>query len=82
MFLQADADLLANWARGKVHPVTKEPLRCERLDLPPGSLICCNTHGAHRVGPTAVRKTSFLNHRFMLNIDHLPRQARDKHRKG
>eukprot|EP01052_Picozoa_sp_SAG31_P041737 SAG31_NODE_6411_length_2029_cov_2.296373_2_plen_112_part_00 len=39
--------------KGKVHPVTGLPLVCERVELPPGSLICCNTHGPHRVAPTA-----------------------------
>jgi hypothetical protein len=41
------------WMKGKLHPITGQPLRCERLELPPGSLICCNTHGPHRVSPTA-----------------------------
>ena len=38
-----DRAMEEGWMKGKAHPVTGQPLRCERLDLPPGSLICCNT---------------------------------------
>lgn len=38
-----DENMANGWMKGKKHPVTGEPLRCERLNLPPGSLICCNT---------------------------------------
>ena len=47
-----DQAMIAGWMKGKCHPVTGETLRCERLELPPGSLICCNTHAPHRVGAT------------------------------
>ena len=38
-----DAELAAGWLKGKRHPVTGEALRTERLSLPPGSIVCCNT---------------------------------------
>jgi hypothetical protein len=38
-----DENMANGWMKNKKHPVTGEPLQCERLDLPPGSLICCNT---------------------------------------
>lgn len=38
-----DECMAAGWMNGKVHPVTGAPLRCEKINLPPGSLICCNT---------------------------------------
>ena len=38
-----DESMAAGWMKGNVHPVTGAPLRCEKIDLPPGSLICCNT---------------------------------------
>ena len=38
-----DENMANGWMKNKKHPVTGKPLRCERLDLPPGSLICCNT---------------------------------------
>ena len=46
-----DAELAAGWMLGKVHPLTGAPLRTERLSLPPGSFVCCNTHAAHMVNP-------------------------------
>ena len=33
------------------HPLTGQLLRIERLSLPPGSVVCCNTHAAHMVNP-------------------------------
>ena len=41
------------WLKGKVHPVTGAPLAFEEVQLPPGSLIACVSHAAHRVNPTA-----------------------------
>jgi hypothetical protein len=46
-----DAELAAGWMKGKTHPLTGEPLRTERLSLPRGSVVCCNTHAAHMVNP-------------------------------
>ena len=50
-----DRAMEQGWLQGKCHPVTGEPLVCERVSLPPGSLICCNTHSPHRVSPTAAK---------------------------
>ena len=45
--------LSSGWLKGRRHPLTGEPLRTERLSLPPGSIVCCNTHAAHMVSPKA-----------------------------
>jgi hypothetical protein len=37
--------------RGKRHPITNEPLSLERFALPPGSICCVLSHGAHGVAP-------------------------------
>jgi hypothetical protein len=53
-----DIEMEQQWLANRVHPVTGDPLRIERLDLPPGSLVCCLTHAAHAVEPKAMdRKT-------------------------
>jgi hypothetical protein len=36
-----DTAMRDGWLKGKLHPETGAPLVCERLQLPPGSLICC-----------------------------------------
>ena len=41
------------WLSGKPHPVTGAPMECEEVRLPPGSLVACVSHAAHRVNPTA-----------------------------
>jgi hypothetical protein len=47
----SDDALLGGWAKGKVHPATGEPLSVRRLELPPGSVVCCPSHLAHAVSP-------------------------------
>eukprot|EP01046_Picozoa_sp_COSAG06_P048471 COSAG06_NODE_7254_length_2568_cov_2.847712_1_plen_541_part_00 len=44
-------ELTAGWLKGRRHPLTGESMRCEKLVLPPGSIVCCNTHAAHGVSP-------------------------------
>jgi hypothetical protein len=46
-----DADLERDWLTGKVHPITREPLRTARLDAPPGSVVLMWTHALHGVTP-------------------------------
>jgi hypothetical protein len=46
-----DADLERDWLVGKVHPITGEPLRMERLEAPPGSVVLMWTHALHGVTP-------------------------------
>ena len=41
----------AGWLKGKVHPVTGEPLRIKNLALPKGSLVCFPHHMPHSVTP-------------------------------
>ena len=43
--------------QGKRHPITGEPLRRRQLPLPPGSMVCINSHGAHAVSGTAAHHT-------------------------
>ena len=50
---ETDEELRRGWLRGRVHPVTSEPLRIEHLALPPGSIVCCLSHSAHGVAPKA-----------------------------
>ena len=38
---------------GKTHPLTQEPLRIKRLDVPPGSFISFCHHMPHWVGARA-----------------------------
>jgi hypothetical protein len=47
-----DQQMEARWLKGRAHPVTGEPMICEEVGLPPGSLVAINTHTAHRVAPT------------------------------
>ena len=42
------------WLRGKVHPVTREPLRITELELPPGSMVSCLAHAPHAVAPKSI----------------------------
>ena len=39
-----------NWIEGKIHAFTGEPLRIERLSLPPGSMVSFVHHMPHHVG--------------------------------
>lgn len=48
-----DDEMAREWLAGKMHPVTGEVLRIERLSLPAGSLVCCLSHAAHAVSPKA-----------------------------
>ena len=59
-----DRAMEEGWMKGKVHPVTGQPLRCERLDLPPGSLICCNTRAPHPALTSATLTSLSLRRRF------------------
>jgi hypothetical protein len=45
--------LAAGWLKGKHHPLTGQRLAVERFDLPPGSIACVLSHGAHGVAPKA-----------------------------
>jgi hypothetical protein len=47
----ADAELEREWLAGKVHPVCGEPLRIQRLDAPPASVVLMWTHALHGVTP-------------------------------
>jgi phytanoyl-CoA dioxygenase PhyH len=46
---QTDAELAEAWLRGKVHPLTGEPLRMQTLSAPAGSVILMWTHALHGV---------------------------------
>jgi hypothetical protein len=48
---QTDAELAETWLRGKLHPLTGEPLRMQTLSAPPGSVILMWTHALHGVVP-------------------------------
>jgi hypothetical protein len=49
-----DEQFEAGWMRDKNHPVTGEPLRIERLDLPPGSMVSFVHHMPHHAGHRAL----------------------------
>ncbi len=51
-----DQELEAGWLKGRIHPITGKPLYIEHLELPPGSLVCCLSHGAHGVAPKGADK--------------------------
>ena len=53
-----DGEMQQDWMRGRVHPVTSEPLKIEHLSLPPGSVVCCLSHGAHGVARKAPDKAT------------------------
>ena len=46
------------WLSGKPHPVTGAPMECEEVRLPPGSLVACVSHAAHRVNPIKIPRVS------------------------
>ena len=50
---EENAAMRRGWLSGKPHPVTGAPMDCEEVRLPPGSLVACVSHAAHRVNPTA-----------------------------
>ena len=55
---KTDAEIEVGWLEGRGHPITGKPLVIEHLELPPGSIVCCLSHGAHGVAPKAAdRKT-------------------------
>lgn len=45
-----DEGFAAGWLQGKAHPISRKPLRIERLDLPPGSMVSFVHHMPHHVG--------------------------------
>ena len=45
-----DDEMQTNWIAGKIHAFTGEPLRIERLALPPGSMVSFVHHMPHHVG--------------------------------
>ncbi len=46
-----DQELEQGWLQGKLHPITGQPLRIERLSAPPGTIILMWTHALHGVTP-------------------------------
>lgn len=46
----SDSDIM-EWAAGKLHPVTGEPLAIRKLECPPGSVVIMWTHATHGVDP-------------------------------
>ena len=57
-----DEEMRQGWLKGKLHPVTSEPLQIEYCSLPPGSIVCCLSHAAHAVAPKgADRKTRWCS---------------------
>jgi hypothetical protein len=46
-----DAEFERTWLAGKLHPITREPLRILRPELPPGSMVAALTHIPHGVSP-------------------------------
>jgi hypothetical protein len=70
------SDAIQKWLDGKVHPVTGEPMEELCVPLPPGSMVCINSHGAHAVGPTAARHT---NPRLAMSFFYFRRSARTGH---
>ena len=53
---ETDEEIESSWLRGRRHPVTSEPLKIERLSLPPGSIACCLSHAAHAVSRKAMER--------------------------
>ena len=51
-----DEEIEVGWLKGRVHPITGKPLAIEHLELPPGSVVCCLSHGAHGVAPKGADK--------------------------
>jgi ectoine hydroxylase-related dioxygenase (phytanoyl-CoA dioxygenase family) len=49
-----DEELASEWMRGKVHPLTGEPLAIRHLECPRGSVVCMWTHAAHGVSSKPV----------------------------
>ena len=50
---QSTDEGMDRWLEGKIHPLTQEPLRIKRLDVPPGSFISFCHHMPHWVGARA-----------------------------
>ena len=44
-----DADMQANWLKGKIHAVTGKPLEIVHLSIPPGSMVSFVHHMPHHV---------------------------------
>ena len=42
-----DADFSGSWLKDKLHPITGEPLKIQRLELPPGSMVVVLHHSPH-----------------------------------
>ena len=47
--LDEDADMQANWLKGKIHAITGKPLGIVHLSIPPGSMISFVHHMPHHV---------------------------------
>ena len=47
--LDEDADMQANWLKGKTHAITGKPLEIVHLSLPPGSMVSFVHHMPHHV---------------------------------
>ena len=67
-----DDEMEQGWLRGRVHPISGEPLRIERLELPPGSIVCCLSHAAHAVAhKSSEKKTRWCSlHCYKKADDH------------
>ena len=58
----SDNEMEVEWVASRSHPVTGDPLKIERLSLPPGSVVCCLSHAAHAVAPkAATRRTRWCS---------------------
>jgi hypothetical protein len=73
---QTDAELGVGWLRGKVHPMTGEPLRIETLSAPPGSVILMWTHALHGVVPRRAESNTRWTVVYAYRNPGLPSRAR------
>jgi hypothetical protein len=62
-----DANFSETWLKGKLHPITGEPLKIERLELPRGSMVIVLHHSPHAVEPrptgTGTRHCTLFSYR-------------------
>ena len=70
------SDGIQGWLDGKIHPITGEALTTLNVPLPPGSMVCINSHGAHAVSPTAAHHTE---PRLAMSFFYFRRSARTGH---
>eukprot|EP01052_Picozoa_sp_SAG31_P011122 SAG31_NODE_623_length_13492_cov_62.118196_8_plen_180_part_00 len=73
------SDGIHKWMDGKTHPVTGQPLREVCLPLPPGSIVCINSHGAHAVSPTAAHHSNPRRAQFDNFVQLLLQNQSHKH---